>query len=194
MAHTKKRSSRKSTSKEESSGKFATLHELLILKLQSLYDTEQQLVKVLPKLADAATNKELSAAFKEHLIETRGHVRRLEQAFRHLGVKPKSEKAEAIRGIAEDGSWVMKHVKDNAARDAAIIGAAQYAEHYEIAGYGTAAEWARLMGHDEVESLLSQTLQEEEAANEKLQALAEGGINDEANGMEKEEGLLSNIM
>jgi ferritin-like metal-binding protein YciE len=166
---------------------FDSLHELFILKLQSLYDVEQELVKVLPKLAKSASNEELSAAFEEHRKETEGQVKRLEKAFKLLGEKPKKEKVEGIRGITEDGSWILKNVKGDAARDAALIGAAQYAEHYEIAGYGTAAEWARIMEHDEVCQLLEETLAEEEAANEKLNALAQSGINDAANDMAEAE-------
>jgi ferritin-like metal-binding protein YciE len=188
MARTKKSAgSRKASGSTSGKSSFDTLHGLFILKLQSLYDVEQELVKVLPKLAKNSSDEELQMAFKEHLKETEGHVRRLEKAFKILGVKPKKEKVEAIRGIAEDGSWVMKNVRDEAARDAALIGAAQYAEHYEIAGYGTACEWADLMGHTEVADLLKQTLEEEEAADEKLSSLAEGGINEEANDMSEME-------
>jgi ferritin-like metal-binding protein YciE len=177
----------KSSGKAKKGKSFDSLHQLFILKLQSLYDVEQELVKVLPKLAKNASNEELSAAFEEHLKETEGQVKRLEKAFKLLGEKPKKEKVEGIRGIAEDGTWILKNVKDDAARDAALIAAAQYAEHYEIAGYGTAAEWARIMEHDEVQALLEETLGEEEAANEKLNALAQGGINDAANEMVEEE-------
>jgi ferritin-like metal-binding protein YciE len=189
MARTTNKKKMGSTKASGSTGSrkdsFGNLHELFILKLQSLYDVEQELTKVLPKLVKHSSNQELKTAFREHLKETEGHVRRLEKAFKILDVTRKKEKVEGIRGIAEDGSWVMKHVKDDAARDAAIIAAAQYAEHYEIAGYGTAAEWADLMGHDEVADLLKETLAEEEAANEKLSSLAEGGINEEANDMEE---------
>jgi ferritin-like metal-binding protein YciE len=182
MTTKKKTSSKKSTRKE-----YDNLHELLILKLQALYDVEQELVKALPKLAKAASSDELRVAFEEHLEETEGHVERLEKAFMHLDMEPKKEKVAGIRGIAEDGSWVIKNVKDDAARDAALIAAAQYAEHFEIAGYGSAREWARLMGHTEVEDLLSQTLAEEEAANQKLTELAESSINERANDMSSEE-------
>lgn len=175
---------------------FGNLHELFILKLQSLYDIEQELVKTLPKLAKNASSDELRDAFETHLEETKMQVDRLEQAFELLDMEPKKEKVEGIRGIAEDGGWIIKNVRDDAARDAALIGAAQYAEHYEIAGYGTALEWAKLMGHDEVADLLQQTLDEEETANKKLTALAEGGINERANDMEdaKSDSLIERLM
>ena len=173
-------------SKKVAAGKkaYGNLHELFILKLQSLYDIEQELVKVLPKLAKNATNDDLRAAFEDHLKETEDHVDRLEQAFELLDIEPGKERVEGIRGIAADGGWVMKHIRDEAARDAALIAAAQYAEHYEIAGYGTAREWAGVMGHVEVEELLAKTLEEEEASNQKLTELAQE-INEKANDMEE---------
>jgi ferritin-like metal-binding protein YciE len=168
---------------------YDSLHELLILKLQSLYDTEQELLKVLPKLAQAAANQELKDAFEMHEGETKRHVERLEQAMQLLGVQAKKEKVAAIRGIAEDGGWVMKNIKDEAARDAALIAAAQYAEHYEIAGYGSAREWAAMMDHQAVADLLETTLMEEQAANDKLSELAHNGINQRAGGIEMAEEI-----
>lgn len=191
MAKRKKASSRKASNAKQ---QYGNLHELLILKLQSLYDIEQELIKALPKMAKNAYNDDLREAFEMHLEETKTQVDRLEQAMEHLEVEPKKEKVAGIRGIAEDGSWVIKNIKDERARDAALIAAAQFAEHYEIAGYGSAAEWARLMGHSEVADLLEATLAEEEAANDKLTRLAEGGINEEANDMEEEREGVFNIL
>lgn len=165
---------------------YGNLHELLVLKLQSLYDIEKQLVVALPKLARAAESRELKDAFELHLNETKGHVRRLEEAMYILGVEPKTEKVQGIRGIAEDGDWTALHTK-GAARDAALIAAAQYAEHYEIAGYGSAREWAAMMDHTRVADLLETTLREEEAANNKLSELAHNGINQKAGGIPMEE-------
>lgn len=176
----------KASGRSAKKSRFDSLHDLLILKLQALHDVEQQLTKALPTMAKRASSPELKEAFESHLQETKEQVRRLERAMKHLGVSPKTEKVAAIRGLVEDGSWVMKHVEDDAARDAALIAAAQYVERYETAGYGTAREWARLMGHTQVEELLSQSLEEEEAANQKLTELAESGINDEANDMQRE--------
>lgn len=173
------------TSKQGTQKKgYQNLHELLILKLESLYDVEQELVKVLPKLAEHATDEDLREAFESHLEETKNHVLRLEAAMGLLGVAPKKEKVAGIRGINEDGSWVLKHVKGDAARDAALIGAAQYAEHYEIAGYISAREWAAMMDHDEVADLLDATLMEEQAATLKLAELAHNGINQRAGGID----------
>jgi ferritin-like metal-binding protein YciE len=163
------------------------LRDLLVMKLQALYDTEQELVKTLPKLAKAASDEELKDAFMEHLTQTEGHVTRLERIFERMGEKAKKLKSEAIRGIAEDGAWVIKNVKGGAS-NAALIAAAQYAEHYEIAGYGSAKNWADALGEEEVSSMLEETLEEEKAADEKLSDLALSRINEEAKmGMEEGE-------
>ncbi|HEY6021640.1 MAG TPA: DUF892 family protein, partial [Candidatus Paceibacterota bacterium] len=163
---------KKTTKKGSGEATHETLHDLLILKLQSLYDVEVELTKVLPKLVKHATSEDLIEAFESHLEETQGHVKRLEQAMKKLGMQVKKEKVEGIRGIAEDGSWVANNIHDDAARDAALIGAAQYAEHYEMAGCESAVDWARLMNHSEVADLLQQTLDEERAASAKLKSLA----------------------
>lgn len=195
MKNKSKASRAKPKSKQaKKGGSYGTLHELLILKLQSLYDIENEIVKALPKMAASARNAELRQGFKTHLEETRTQADRLLQAMEHLNVTPKKEKAAGIRGIAEDGSWVIKNVKDAKARDAALIAAAQYVEHYEIAGYTAALEWAELMGHDEVAALLQQNLSEEEATRDKLTALAEGGINDDANDMQEDESVVDTVM
>lgn len=168
--------------------KHTTLHELLILKLQSLYDVEQELTKALPRMAKAASNSELSSAFTMHLEETRGQVTRLERAMEILQVPAKKQKVEAIRGMVKDAEWSIKNVKAPEARDAILIAAAQYVEHFEMAGYGTARAWAELMGHTEVADLLQETLDEEGASNEKLNGLAESKINMEVpTGMQEDQ-------
>jgi ferritin-like metal-binding protein YciE len=167
------------------SKKAKTLHELLLNKLMALHDIELQIVKALPKMAKKAKNPELVKGFEDHLKETQGQVKRLEQAFKVLGVKPKKLKVEAIRGLIDDGAWVMKNVEAGPALDANLIAAAQYVEHYEMAGYGTAITWAKLMQHSKVEELLSQTLAEEKKTDEKLTMVAESKVNREVErGME----------
>ncbi len=163
---------------------YATLHELLILKIRALHYVESVLIKALPKMEKAASAIELKEAFRSHLAETRVQRERLEKALQLLAHKGKSsEKSAAIDGLVKDAEWGMKNVKDAKARDALLIAAAQYVEHYEMAGYGAARAWAEEMGHDEVAQLLQETLDEEEAANEALTTLAEGGINEAANDM-----------
>lgn len=157
------------------------------MKLQALYDIENELVSALPKMAKKSMNEDLSGAFAEHLEETKEHAHRLEQAFSILDKKPKKLKCEGIRGIIDDAEWVLKNIDDPAARDANAIAAAQYAEHYEMAGYQSAVDWAKLLGFNDVAELLKQNFDEEEAASEKLSSLAAGGINQAAVGDDTEE-------
>lgn len=154
-----------------------TLHEMLVDELKDLYHAEKQLTKALPKLAKAATNEDLREAFEMHLEETNEQINRLEEVFASLGEKVKAKPCPGMAGIIQEGSDTMQEDADGAVMDAALIAAAQRAEHYEIGAYGTCIEWARLMGHNEVVSLLEQTLEEEKAADKKLTMLAESEIN-----------------
>ncbi len=154
-----------------------TLHDAFIDELRDAYDAEQQLIKALGKLAEAATSSELRQAFEDHLEETRGHVERLEQVFGTLGEKVQGKHCEGIAGIIEEGKSVMDEELEDQAMDASLIAAGQRAEHYEMAAYGTLIAWANAMGHTDAVDLLQQNLDEEEAADEKLTSLAEGGIN-----------------
>jgi ferritin-like metal-binding protein YciE len=153
--------------------KTMDLRDLLIIKLNALYDTEKSIIKAVPKLAKAATNEKLRQGLNEHLEETREHARRLERAHSILNEKPKKLAVDAIEGLISDGDWVVKHVKPEPALDAAIARAAQSVEHYEIAGYTGAVSWAEELGENEIASLLNQTLQEEIASDEKLSEVAE---------------------
>jgi len=152
--------------------KATSLRELLIVKLQALYDTEGELVKALPKMAKAATDEDLSAAFEDHLEETKAQVERLENIFDLLGEKAKKIKGDAIRGLVTDSEWVIKNTEEGDARDIALIAAARYVEHYEMAGYMGAQEWAEMLGDEGVAALLEETLEEEEKAEEKLSEIA----------------------
>jgi len=160
------------------------LRELYIDELRDLYNAENQLVKVLPKMAKAASNEQLSQAFEDHLRETTEHVARLEQIFELLGEKPTGKKCMGMEGLVKEGSETMKEDYEDAVKDAAIIGAAQRVEHYEMEGYGTVKAFAELLGEDDHVSLLEQTLEEEKAADQKLSDLAEE-INQEAIGGEE---------
>ena len=157
-----------------------TLHDAFIEELRDTYDAEKQLIKALPKLAKAAASTDLRAAFETHLEETRGHVERLEQVFESLDEKPRGKHCEGIAGIIEEGKSIMEEDFDETTMDACLIAAGQRAEHYEMAAYGTLVAWAQAMGHDEAASLLQQNLDEEKAADRKLSAIAEGGVNQEA--------------
>jgi len=155
-----------------------SLQDLLLLKLKALYDIETQIVKALPKMIKKTDDEDLRTAFEEHLQETEVHVARLEEAFALMDIKPAKTKVEAIRGLVNDVEWVMKNVSGPEALDAHIIAAAQYIEHYEIAGYATASEWANLLGMEEISNLLISTLEEERAASQKLSELATSKINE----------------
>ncbi len=163
------------------------LHDLLVMKLQALYYTEQEIIKALPKMVEAATDPELKNAFQSHLRETEGHVQRLNQAFNELDAKAEPLESDAINGLIEDTQWCMDNIESPQALDASLIAAAQYVEHFEIAGYGSAATWAEQTGEMEVKNILGLTLDEEKAADEKLSALAMVKVNEQASDEEVEE-------
>jgi ferritin-like metal-binding protein YciE len=157
-----------------------TLHDAFIDELRDTYDAERQLTKALAKLAKAATNPTLREAFESHLEETKGQIERLEQVFENLDEKVRGKHCDGIAGIIDEGKAIMEEDFDEDTMDACLIAAGQRAEHYEMAAYGTLVAWARAMGHDEAADLLQATLDEEKAADEKLSALAEDGVNQRA--------------
>jgi len=157
-----------------------TLHDAFLDELRDVYDAEKQLTKALPKLAKAAASGELRSAFEQHLGETQEHVTRLEQVFASLDEKVRGKHCDGIAGIIDEGKAIMDEDFDDSTMDACLIAAGQRAEHYEMAAYGTLVAWAKAMGHTEAADLLEQTLEEEKATDEKLTALAESGINQEA--------------
>ncbi len=142
---------------------------VLLVKLQALYDIEHQLTKALPKMAKAANDAELKKGFTDHLKETENHIKRLEKAFKLLGKTAKKTKSEGIRGIIEDGSWVIKETEGlPELKDAMLASSARYAEHYEMAGYMSAIMESNALGLDDITELLNETLAEEQVADEKL--------------------------
>jgi ferritin-like metal-binding protein YciE len=163
------------------------LKELYIDELKDLYNAENQLVKALPKMARAASSDELRQGFEEHLEQTKGHVQRLEKIFQTLGESPKGKKCKGMEGLIEEGSEAMEEDYEGSVLDAALIGAAQRVEHYEIAGYGTVRSMAETLGESDHVSLLVETLQEEKETDEKLTELA-GQINTQAEMPEEERG------
>ncbi len=155
------------------------LKELYIDELKDLYNAETQLVKALPKMAKAASSDELRQGFEDHLEQTKEHVERLQKIFESLDESPKGKKCAGMEGLVEEGSEVMDEDYEGAVMDAALIGAAQRVEHYEIAAYGTVAEFAEILGESEQASLLNETLEEEKETDSKLTELAKQ-INSEA--------------
>ena len=157
-----------------------TLDDLFVHQLKDIYYAEKQLVKALPKMAEKATSPQLKQAFQSHLDETKGHVARVEQVFKMHGVEAKAVDCPAIDGIIEEANEVAGDIDDKQVLDAALIAAAQAAEHYEITRYGTLVAWAQQLGRNDCASVLEQNFGEEKAADRKLSSLAESGINRKA--------------
>lgn len=154
--------------------KMENLHDLYVEQLQDLYDAEQQLIKALPKMAQAATSEELRSGFEEHLEQTKQQAQRLERIFEELGEDAKGEKCKGMEGLLKEGTEVIENKELPAeVKDAALIAAAQRVEHYEIAGYGTVRTYANLLGEEEAAELLEQTLEEEKEADQLLTEAAE---------------------
>src|ERR1700676_1498642 len=147
--------------------KVEKLDQLFEEELRDIYDAEIQLVKALPKMAKAASSEELREALTEHLEQTKGQVQRLEEIFESLGVKPKGKPCAGMKGLIAEGQEVMEEDATEEMMDAALIGAAQRVEHYEIAAYGTARTFAEQLGNDEAAELLQLTLTEEKEADRK---------------------------
>ena len=154
-----------------------TMNDLFVHQLQDIYYAEQQLVKALPKMADKATEPQLKQGFLTHLEETREHVKRLEQVFQMHGVAVKAIDCPAIDGIIQEANETAGEVADKAVLDAALINAAQAAEHYEIVRYGSLIAWAKQLGRNDCASVLQKTLEEEKATDKKLTAVAESRVN-----------------
>ncbi len=158
------------------------LSDLYKEELKDLYSAESQLVAALPKMAKAASSPDLKKAFESHLEETKVQIQRLEQVFEEIEGSPRGKKCKAMEGLVEEGAELIKEKADfePAVLDAALIGAAQRIEHYEIAAYGTVRTFAQQLGYTKAVNLLQQTLDEESAADEKLTTLAVSGINQQA--------------
>jgi ferritin-like metal-binding protein YciE len=163
------------------SKEIQTMDDLLLHGLQDIYYAENQIVKTLPKLIDKATNRDLTKGLKDHLEETKKQIERLNQAFKKLGKQPQGVKCPAIDGLIEEGDEIAGEVADKEVLDAAIVGAAQAVEHYEIARYGTLIAWAESLGHDDIVRFLNTNLNEEKAADRKLSTVAlRKGVNRKA--------------
>lgn len=162
------------------SEKLLSLKDLLVYELRDLYSGESQLIEALPKMEEAAHHPSLKKAFHQHLEETRAQRERLVEIGRIMDVDMKGEKCEAMAGLIKEGSEIIKSKSTPEVKDAGLIGAAQRVEHYEIAGYGTANNFARQLGLTEVTNLLSQTEEEEKKTDDLLNRLAKDEINEKA--------------
>ena len=157
-----------------------SMQDLFLNELKDSYNSEKQIVRALPRLAKAAASPELAQALRKHLKETENQVQRLERIFKSLGQTPRGKKCKGMEGIIEEGKEVLEEEGAPEVIDAALIAAAQRVEHYEMAAYGCLRTYAQLLGYDEADRLLGETLAEEEAADRTLTALGEGGINQAA--------------
>ncbi len=154
--------------------KSNSLKDLYVEQLQDLYSAENQLIKALPKMVEAANSDELRTSIEDHLEKTKQHASRLEKIFARMGEDPKGEKCKGMEGLIKEGSQVIEDDEmDEEVKDAAMIAAAQRVEHYEIAGYGCVRTYATLLGDREAAALLEQTLEEEKEADETLTEIAE---------------------
>ena len=154
-----------------------SLKDVLQEQLEDLYSAETQLVTALPKMEQAATHDELKTAFKEHLEETKGHVKRVEEALGELGYSgTPTEECKGMKGLITEGEEVIEMEGDPTAKDATIIAAAQRVEHYEIAAWGTVRQLAKECGYDGITELADQTLDEESQADKLLTKIATGGM------------------
>jgi ferritin-like metal-binding protein YciE len=153
------------------------LQDLFLDGLKDIYYAEKKILKALPKMAKGAESEEVSAAFEKHRMETEGQVDRLEQIFEMLDKPARGKTCPAIDGILEEGSEILEEYKGSPALDAGLVAAAQAVEHYEMARYGTLIAWAEQLEMNDAADLLSATLDEEEATDEALDALGQGGVN-----------------
>jgi len=156
-----------------------TLNDLFIRALSDVYSAEKQLTKALPRLARAAANPDLAAAFRTHLEETQGQIARIDQVVEKSNLKLKRVKCVAMEGLVEEGQEQIEEIEKGPILDAALIAAAQKVEHYEIASYGTLATLAKKLGYTDGMTLLLETLEEEKATDEKLTMLAKQELSEE---------------
>jgi ferritin-like metal-binding protein YciE len=157
-----------------------TMDDLFYGLLQDVYFAEKQLLKALPKMAKKASSEELKTAFTDHRDQTQGQIERLDQAFEMIGKKAKGKKCDAILGIIAEGEEVIEEADDDDVLDAGLLAAAQAAEHYEIARYGTLCAWAKQLGKPQIARLLHVTLEEEKETDELLTKIAESSVNQAA--------------
>lgn len=157
-----------------------TMDDLFVHTLRDIYYAEKQIVKALPDMIQKATDPQLKQGFQSHLRETENHVKRLEQVFELTGKKAQGVDCPAIDGIIKEANEVAGEVDKKTVMDAALIACAQAVEHYEMTRYGTLIAWAKQLGHNNVVTLLNQTLDEEKAADKKLTSMAESQVNRKA--------------
>ena len=159
-----------------------SVQDLFVQELRDIYHAERQITKALPRMAKAASSPELKQAFEEHLEQTHGQIERLDQVFEQLDLPKRAKKCEAMAGLIEEARAAMEEIEDDSVLDVGMIINAQKVEHYEIAGYGSLVALARQLGHDDVATLLAETLDEEKETDQKLNQIALAMANPQAAG------------
>ena len=162
------------------SADIETMEHLFVHTLQDIYYAERQIEKALPDMIAKASDAELKKGFQMHLRQTKGQIKRLEQAFKKMKRTPQGTKCPAIDGILEEANDIAADVADKMVLNAALIAAAQAVEHYEITRYGTLTAWAKLLGKNDIAKLLYSNLREEKATDKKLNGIAKRKINKKA--------------
>jgi ferritin-like metal-binding protein YciE len=162
------------------SSDIKTVDDLFLHSLQDIYYAEHQIEKALPDMIEKASDAELKKGFRAHLKQTKGQIKRLDQAFKKLKQRPQGTKCPAIDGIIDEANEIVGEIDDKMVLNAALIAAAQAVEHYEITRYGTLVAWAKLLGHADVARLFAANLKEEKATDKKLGAIAKRKINKKA--------------
>ena len=157
--------------------KITNLEQLLEDELKDIYSAEHQLIKALPAMAEAAESKDLRASFENHLEQTHTHVQRIEEICRDLKIEPSGKTCAGMGGLIKEGEEVIQSDMEPEPKQAALIGAAQRVEHYEIAAYGTARAHAKQLGYVKAYEVLTQTLNEEKETDQKLTQFAENRAN-----------------
>ena len=157
--------------------KITTLDELLEDELKDIYSAETQIIDALPKMGEAAVSKDLRASFEKHLEQTRAHLQRIEEVCSDLKIQPRGKRCAGMEGLIKEGEEVIESEMESEPKQAALIGAVQRVEHYEIAAYGTARAHAKQLGYVKAYELLTQTLDEEKDTDQKLTQLAENRVN-----------------
>src|SRR5438105_11972084 len=148
--------------------KLQSLEDLFVNELRDIYNMEHQILKALPKMIKNASSPELESMLEEHRDQTEQQVERLETIFEQLGMKAKGKKCHGMEGLIDEGKELLEEDAEESVLDAGIIAACQKVEHYEMAAYGTLRTWAQMLGHEDVAGTLQEILDEEKAADDKL--------------------------
>jgi len=152
---------------------LGSLKELYLDELRCLYDAEIQVIRTLPRLSELARAPELRQLLEKHCSESRLHLERLQLIFTHWGERVSPRACGGMTGIVQEADDRLNQPATQHTRDAAVIGAAQRMEHYEMAAYGCARAYARRLNRPDEARLLQETLDENARADRRLTEIAE---------------------